>query len=134
MSAKRTPAARETRLAPRDARLLRASLAAVWLATALVSALGAHDRSAALLAQAGIVSPWMVALALWGGIAMDATVGLVLAFASPRVAATIALAAALVMTVVTTAVLPAMWLDPLGALLKNLPILAVLVVLRRNSP
>ena len=118
----------------RDIALLRRSLVLVWLATALVSALGAHDRSAALLAQAGIRSPWPVALALWGGIALDTAVGLVLAFAPLRLAATLALAAALVMTIVTTAVLPAMWLDPLGALLKNLPILAVLVVLRRNSP
>jgi len=49
-------------------------------------------------------------------------------------AATLAFAATLVMTVVTTALLPGAWLDPLGSLLKNLPILAALVVLRRRSP
>ena len=38
------------------------------------------------------------------------------------------------MTIVTTALLPAMWLHPLGPLLKNLPIAAALVVLRRNTP
>jgi len=118
----------------RDIALLRRSLVVVWLATALVSVICAHDRSAALLAQAGIVSPMPAALALWGGIAMDAAIGLALAFAPLGLATTLALAATLAMTIITSAVLPAMWLDPLGSLLKNLPILAVLVVLRRNSP
>ncbi len=121
-------------MTPRDVSLLRRSLVAVWLVTALVSALGAHERSAALLASAGITSPMGVAFALWGGVALDATIGLALAFAPLRLAATLALAGAVTMTIVTTAVLPAMWLDPLGSLLKNLPILAALVVLRRNSP
>jgi hypothetical protein len=121
-------------MTPRDIALLRRSLVAVWCVTALVSALGAHDRSAALLAAAGVAAPLPAALALWGGIALDATIGLALAFAPLRLAATLALAATLLMTVVTTALLPATWLDPLGSLLKNLPILALLVVLRRNSP
>jgi len=122
-----------SRLAARDLALLRASLAAVWLGTAVVSVLEAHGRSAALLAATGVRSPALLALMLWGGAALDAAIGLLLAFAPPRLAATCALAGALAMTIVTTALLPALWLDPIGPLLKNLPILAALVVLRRQA-
>jgi hypothetical protein len=117
-----------------DLALLRRSLVTVWLGTALASALGAGGRSAVLLDAAGVQAPALAALVLWGGVALDAALGLLLAFGPPRLAATLALGATLLMTVVTTALLPGQWLDPLGALLKNLPILAALVVLRRNSP
>jgi hypothetical protein len=120
-------------MSARDILLLRRSLALVWLATAFASAWEADGRSAALLHQAG-VDGTLAALMLWGGIALDATLGLVLWLAPLRLAATLALVATLAMTVITSAVLPGLWLDPLGSLSKNLPILAALVVLRRNSP
>jgi ABC-type branched-subunit amino acid transport system permease subunit len=121
-------------MSDRDLSLLRCSLVLVWLGTALVSALGAHGRSAALLEDAGIHEPASTTLMLWGGIAFDVVIGLLLCFAPLRLSATIALAATLAMTVISTAVLPSAWLDPLGSLLKNLPIPAMLVVLRRNAP
>ena len=116
----------------RDLRLLKASLAAVWLLTAFASAWEAHGRSAALLREAGVdgaLAAWM----LWGGVALDATLGFALCFAPTRLAATAALAATLVMTVITTAVLPGQWLDPLGSLAKNLPIVVALLLLCRHS-
>lgn len=116
---------------PQDRTLLKASLVAVWLLTAFASAWEAHGRSAALLREAG-VDGTLAALMLWGGVALDAALGLALWFAPTRLAATAALAATLVMTVITTAVLPAQWLDPLGSLAKNLPILAALWLLRRH--
>ena len=117
----------------RDLALLRRSLVLVWFATAFASAWEANGRSAALLRQAGVAgtpAQWM----LWGGVALDIAIGLLLWRAPLRPAATAALAATLAMTVITTAVLPGQWLDPLGSLSKNLPILAALVVLRRNAP
>ena len=120
-------------MSARDLALLRRSLVLVWFVTAFASAWEAHGRSAALLQQAGVadaLAQWM----LWGGVALDVAVGLLLWLAPPRPAATAALAATLAMTVITTAVLPGQWLDPLGSLSKNLPILAALVVLRRNAP
>jgi hypothetical protein len=117
-----------------DARLLRASLAAVWLITAAVSAVEAGGRGAALLAAAGVHSPLVANLLLWGGVALDMVVGLALCFAPPRAGATLALASTLVMTIVATVLLPSLWLDPLGPLSKNLPILAALLVLRRRTP
>ena len=116
----------------RDLTLLRRSLVLVWFITAFASAWEAHGRSAALLQQAGVggaLAPWM----LWGGVALDVAIGLLLWLAPARPAATAALAATLAMTLVTSAVLPGQWLDPLGSLSKNLPILAALVVLRRNA-
>ena len=116
----------------RDLDLLRRSLVLVWFVTAFASAWEAHGRSAALLHQAGVDGALAAAM-LWGGVALDVTVGLLLWLAPPRPAATTALVATLAMTVVTTVVLPGQWLDPLGSLSKNLPILAALVVLRRNA-
>ncbi len=118
----------------RDLALLRASLVLVWLATAFASAWEAPGRSAALLLQAGVAGSPLAAALLWGGVACDAGVGLLLAFGPPRLAATVALAAVLAMTALTSVLLPGLWLDPLGALTKNLPIAAALVVLRRHSP
>jgi hypothetical protein len=70
---------------------------------------------------------------LWGGVALDVAIGLLLWLAPLRLAATAALAATLAMTLITTAVLPGQWLDPLGSLVKNLPILAALMLLRRHA-
>lgn len=114
--------------------LLRASLVAVWLATALVSALDGGSRGAAMLVQAGVHDAALRALLLWGGVALDAALGVALAFAPLRAAATLAFAATALMTVISTVLIPGAWLDPLGPLLKNLPILAALRVLRRSAP
>jgi hypothetical protein len=117
----------------RDIVLLRRSLVLVWLATAAASVLEAHGRSAVLLQQAGVAGAPLGAVLLWGGIALDVAVGLLLWRAPLRPAATAGLAATLAMTAITSALLPGLWLDPLGPLTKNLPILAALVVLRRNA-
>jgi len=116
---------------PTELRLLRASLAVVWLGTAAVSALDGGSRGVAMLAQAGVNDTTLRALLLWGGAGLDAVVGVALAVAPLRAAATLAFAAAALMTVVSTALIPGAWLDPLGPLLKNLPLLAALLVLRR---
>jgi len=102
----------------------------VWLATAAASLWEADGRSAAVLRQAGVDGSALGTAMLWGGIALDLAIGVLLWRAPLR----LALVATLAMTVVTSVVLPGLWLDPLGALIKNLPILAALVVLRRNAP
>ncbi len=117
----------------RDIVLLRGSLILVWLSTAFASAWEAHGRSAVLLHQAGVDTQPLAFAMLWGGVAFDTAVGLLMWLGPLRVAATVAIAATLSMTLITSAVLPGLWLDPLGSLSKNLPILAALVVLRRNT-
>ena len=116
----------------RDLALLRASLVATWLATAVASALEAHGQSASLMAAAGLHAPLLAALALWGGVAADLGIGLWLWLRPSRAAVDAALAATAVLTIVATVLLPGLWLHPLGPLLKNLPIVAALVVLRRS--
>ena len=115
-----------------DLLLLRHSLVVVWFVTAFASAWEAHGRSAALLHAAGIDGA-LAHMMLWGGVTLDVAIGLLLWLAPLRLAATAALVATLAMTLITTAVLPGQWLDPLGSLVKNLPILAALVLLRRHA-
>jgi len=108
---------------------LRASLIAVWLFTALASALEFHGQSTALLRQAGITDGRMQALLIGGGIAADLAVGLALWLRPGRWSYGAALALMAAMTVVATLLQPALWLHPLGPLLKNLPIAALLLYL-----
>ncbi len=117
----------------RDHRLLRLSLVAVWLGTAVASAVEWQGASQALLVQAGLHSPAWMQTWIWGGIAADAAVGLALWRCPGRSTYAAALGLMLVMTVAASALVPRLWFDPLGPLLKNLPIAAVLAVLWRNE-
>ena len=51
-----------------------------------------------------------------------------------RNANTLAAASVIGLTLTATALLPALWLHPIGPLSKNLPILAILAVLWRRAP
>ncbi len=110
-------------------RLLRASLVAVWLGTAVVSAITHRTQGDALLRQAGLSDDLWIQALIWGGAAADLAMGLALWRWPGRHSAWAALALMGVMTVTATVLLPHLWLDPLGSLLKNLPIAAILVVL-----
>lgn len=116
-----------------EASWLRASLVVVWLLTAIASALEVNGRSAALLQHAGIVDPRWAAIALWGGVALDAVLGVLLWWRPVRSTFTLAIAATIAMTVLATVLDPGLWLDPFGALSKNLPILAALALLRGRT-
>ena len=117
-----------------DLRLLRHSLVAVWLGTALASAIEFQGASQALLAQAGLQSAAWMQTWIWGGIVADVLIGAALWLRPSRAIYAAALALMLAMTVTATGLLPSLWLDPLGPLLKNLPIAALLVVLWRSEP
>lgn len=110
-------------------RALRMSLVVVWLGTALVSALEAHGQSRQLLQGSGIDDLLWQAMLIWGGIAADTAIGIALWRWPGRHAYAAALAVMALMTVVATALQPALWLHPLGPLLKNLPIAAALWLL-----
>lgn len=108
-------------------RLLRASLVAVWLFTAVASIVELNGQSREVLAAAGITSPpWLVQLLIVGGAAADLLVGLALWLRPGRASYAAALALMLAMTLVATVLQPTLWLHPLGPLLKNLPIAALL--------
>lgn len=119
-----------------DDRLLRFSLVAVWLFTAVASIVELNGQSRQVLAEAGIASPpWLVQLLIVGGAAADLAVGLALWWRPGRASYLAAFGLLLVMTAVATFLQPALWLHPLGPLLKNLPIAALLWHLwRRTTP
>lgn len=117
----------------RDHRLLRHSLVAVWIGTAVASAVEWQGASQALLVQAGLQSHAWMHVWIGGGIAADAALGLALWCRPGRATYAAALGWMVAMTAVATALLPGLWLDPLGPLLKNLPMAALLVVLWRSD-
>ena len=121
-----------------SARLLRASLVVVWLATAVVSVWELHGQSRELLAGlptawAGGHAPWLPTAIILAGAAADAVLGLWLALRPGRKAYGAALLMMLAMTVLATAIQPAWWLHPFGPLTKNLPIAAILWVLLQDE-
>ncbi len=121
-----------------SARLLRASLVVVWLATAVVSVWELHGQSRELLAWlptawAGGHAPWLPTAIILAGAAADAVLGLWLALRPGRKAYGAALLMMLAMTLLATAIQPAWWLHPFGPLTKNLPIAAILWVLLQDE-
>ncbi|MET3393012.1 DoxX-like family protein [Variovorax atrisoli] len=115
-------------------RLLRLSLVAVWLFTAVASIVELNGQSRQVLAAAGIASPqWLVQGLIVGGAAADLAVGIALWRWPGRASYAAALALMLVMTLVATVLQPGLWLHPLGPLLKNIPIAALLWHLYRRA-
>ena len=121
-----------------SAQLLRGSLVVVWLATAVVSVWELHGQSRELLAGlptalAGGHAPWLPTAIILAGAAADAVLGLWLALRPGRKAYGAALLMMLAMTLLATAIQPAWWLHRFGPLTKNLPIAAILWVLRQDE-
>jgi len=109
--------------------LLRASIAAVWIWTGVVS-LGLYPRAAsyALLARTGAPEALFPAL-LYGAAALDLALGLATLFVRRRALWLLQLALILGYTLIITMKLPEYWLHPYGPILKNLPLMAAIYVL-----
>lgn len=112
--------------------LLRWSLVAVWLITAGISLLELNGQSARLLHAAGLSEPLLVQALIVGGAGADLMLGLALWLRPGRATYLAALALLVLMTLAATALLPELWLHPLGPLLKNLPIAALLWALAQT--
>ena len=121
------------------ARFMHASLVVVWLGTAVVSALdylglsGLNHEGARLLDQGGIGDARWQALLIWSGLLADLALGLALLLRPGRAIYLSALLLMTAMTVIGTALQPTLWLHPLGPLLKNLPIAAMLWFLLQTN-
>lgn len=112
----------------------RATLVLLWWGTVVASL---HDGGAAgqaLLQRAtGMGAGAALALVLLG-CAWDAAMGLWLLLRPGALAYRAAALGVIGMTLLATVLVPALWLDPFGALLKNLPVLALLAHLGRTDP
>ena len=110
--------------------LMRFALAAMWLATAVVSLwIYPREASLAMLAQVGLQGAAATA-ALWAGALCDLVLGLGILWRRSRTLA-YALQFALVAgyTVIISIWLPEQWAHPFGPVLKNLPLLAMTLTL-----
>jgi uncharacterized protein YbjT (DUF2867 family) len=110
--------------------VLRGALAAVWLVAGIVS-MGIYpvEESYAMLARVGITGS-LAPPALYGAAAMDIAFGLGTLFMRHRKWLWIAQVTLIgIYMVAITYFLPEFWLHPFGPLVKNLPILAVILTL-----
>lgn len=115
-------------------RLLRTSLVLVWLATGIISLMELDGQSRQVLVDAGISSPqWLVQALIGAGAVADIVIGLALWLRPSRAVFLTALALMAIMTITATVLQASLWFHPLGPLLKNLPIAAVLWHLARRS-
>jgi uncharacterized protein YbjT (DUF2867 family) len=108
--------------------LLRWALAVMWVASGVVGLLQPVASAATLLAGLGITAA--AGLVLWASCLLDIVVGVALCLRwRPSLLAAAQLAIVLLYTVGLTWAEPALWVDPFGPLLKNLPILIAIAIL-----
>ena len=131
------PAAHEAAVVRQSAQLawmlpmLRIALALVWFLTAATSLWGwPRSDSYALLGAVGIPASLQATL-FYGSVAMDAAFGLACLF---NIAWRWQLLLVLFYSIVIASALPAFLLHPFGPLLKNLPILALLLMFDQLNP
>jgi len=117
----------------RERQLARLSLVAVWLWTAFVSVQQAQGMSVQLLQASPRIPPDAYPWLIYGGSAVDLILGLLMLLKPGRAVYLVALLMTLAMTLVGTWADPALWLHPLGPLSKNLPILALLWIVARET-
>lgn len=116
-----------------DIAFARASLVLLWWGTVAASL---HDGGAAgvtLLRQATGISDGAALTLVLLGCAWDAAIGLLLLLRPGALTCRLAAAGVVGMTALATVLVPTLWLDPFGALLKNLPVLALLLLLARKE-
>ena len=110
--------------------VLRIVLGLFWLASGLITAFDpARSDASAILDLAGFDGGWAMA-ALWGGVAADILLGgLVLIDRHVRLAGIGMVAVTAAYLAVLSLTIPELWLDPLGPLVKTLPIIPAILVM-----
>ncbi len=111
--------------------LLRLGIAIMWITAGIVS-LGLYpvEASERLLVQIGVPES-LAPLTLRGAAVLDIALGLLTLWPrAPRRLWSVQIALVLAYTAIITWKLPALWLEPFGPVVKNLPILALLVLMR----
>jgi uncharacterized protein YbjT (DUF2867 family) len=115
--------------------VLRVTMALFWIMTGVLSLMDSAWRTPGGQMLAAAVPPDLMPAARWGGAALDICLGLLL-FIRWRVpwvcAAMLAVTAGYLG--VLSVIAPALWLDPLGPLIKTLPIALALLVIAAIEP
>jgi DoxX-like family len=116
-----------------DIRLMRYSLAVVWIVTGILS-FGVYPKegSFALLARIGIEGI-AASAALYLGSAADIVFGLMTLFVPSKSLWQAQALLVMIYTVVISIYLPEFWLHPFGPILKNIPFLTLLWLLYKNE-
>lgn len=110
--------------------LVRATLILLWAFSALAGFLAPLAVSQQVLAPLGL-EPGKVQVLAYASSALDALIALALLFNwRPLTMPWVQVAVVLTYTMGLTLLQPSLWLEPFGALLKNLPILALVLVSR----
>lgn len=111
----------------------RASLLLLWWGTVAASLHDGGAAGVAMLQQAAPIGRNTALAVVLLGSAWDAAIGLLLLLRPGALAYRLAAAGVIGMTLAATALVPTLWLDPLGALLKNIPVLALLALMARKE-
>lgn len=116
-----------------DLKLMRITLAIVWLVTGVLS-LGIFPQreSLALLAQVGLHGE-VALVALYGSAALDIVFGILTLLRPAQMLWRAQAALLIAYSVIIACYLPEYWLHPFGPLLKNLPILLLLWLLHEHE-
>ena len=107
---------------------IRWGLALLWLASALLGLFAGSARTLEVLAATGAPDTLALPLQIATALLDLAIAGLVVRDSRARIATIAQLAVVAGYTLALTIALPALWADPLGPLLKNLPILLLILV------
>lgn len=120
-------------MTPSEQRLIRFTLATIWLITGLVTLfIYPKENSMALLARVGLFGTPAVVM-LYGGALLDIVFGvLTLGMHGKRLWMAQA-GLIIIYTLIITIRLPEFLIHPFGPILKNLPILALLCLLYKNE-
>jgi hypothetical protein len=116
-----------------DLKLARYTLAAVWLATGVLSlGIFPQQESLQLLAQVGLYGT-IALIALYGSATLDVVLGMATLLCPSRMLWRVQAILVLGYSVIIAIYLPEYWLHPFGPVLKNLPILYLLWLLHGNE-
>ena len=112
--------------------LCRLSLSFLWILTGLTSALFSPETGFHILAGAGIEGT-LADICVYGGSLLDISIGIwLLTPFKQQLCYLVQVVVIVVFTVLLTLIAPEFWLHPFGPVTKNLPIIALLVVLYQS--
>ena len=115
-----------------DLNLARYSLAFLWLFTALTSSIFAPEVGFAILESAQITGLW-TDVALYGGSTLDGVIGIwLLSNYKMRWCCNVQLMVIAVFTILLTLIDYSFWLHPFGPVTKNIPIVVLIVYMRKS--